>query len=327
MPRLPNSCYPLLLGCLLGCGEAVQRPPAAPAATPPIAAPAKPDSVPIPYGPPAVMARVDYAAYDSLRRAENQLAFTDSVDQRIADAARPPGPQARERCELMRYVPADRLDEEECCNEWTPWLTEFCALEEFIPTGAAEGSYPRPVPLPNAAGRQLFLAGSPYFGPIVLLEFRGPRYRARVLGRHSGFGGIRHQLYRSADAELLVLENTYGHMGAGRGSSGSAVTWLQIYDLRRDQWLFSALTSRTEEYHGYTDDEGREVPSRYLEASRDYAVRDQGRTVVLGRYRPHATAADDRSDTVAYSLAGAAGADLPAGTYRLGAGRYRRAGN
>lgn len=325
MSRISTPCYLLLLALLSGCGDAPKRQPPSSAAsvagTPP-ADPTQRDSLPIPYGPPAAIARVDYASYDNMRRAEGTLDFTDSIDQRIAEAALPPGPEARERCEFTRYVPDDRLDEDECCNAWTPWLTEFCALDEFRGRGEASdtttGRYPRPVPVPNAAGRQLFLAESSEFGPIVLLEFRGGRYRARVLGRHNVFGGIRHRLYGSARAELLLFENTYGHMGAGRGSSGQAVTWLQVYDLRRDQWAFSACIGRTEEYHGYTADDGREVPSRYFEASRPYTVRDQGRTIVLGRYQQHTAEGASPDETMA------TGPDLPAGTYRLVAGRYRR---
>ncbi|GAA4364243.1 hypothetical protein GCM10023185_33600 [Hymenobacter saemangeumensis] len=321
MLRFPQFCF-LLLGLQAGCGDAAQRPPAGPAAPvaeAPPAAPARKDSVPIPYGPPAVIAKMD----PNYRYSDGDVAFSDTIDKQIAQAALPPGPQAWERCEFIRYTTNDRLDETECCNDWTPWITEFCALGEFLPWGedsdTTGGRYPRPVSLPNAAGRQLFLAQSAEygFGPIVLLEFRGGRYRARVLGQHSAFGGIRHRLYRPAGAELLVLENTYGHMGAGRGSSGQAVRWLQVYDLRQDKWLFSALVGQTEEYHGYTTDDGREVPGRYLEASCSYALRDQGRTIVLGRYRPDTDEAPDESAVVH---------PLPAGTYRLVAGRYRRVG-
>lgn len=324
----------LLLGLLSSCGEAPQRQPPSSAA-PEAAAPTKPDSVPIPYGPPAVIAQIDpnYRYSEDGRR----VAFTDSIDQQIAAAALPPGPEARERCEFTRYVPDDRLDEGECCNDWTPWLTEFYALEEFLPWGGDSdttgGRYPRPVLLPNAAGRQLFLAESSEVGSIVLLEFRDGRYRALVLGRHNVFGGVRHRLYRHPDADLLVLENTLGAMGAGRGAGGYADTHLQTYDLRRNRWLLDTHVYLYDTQLGYEDEAGENHEGGNQSIHRYYRVRDRGRTIVLGKYllnageqvpaNPAAFRLRRRPPRL-YGRQDADSTDLPAGTYRLVAGRYRR---
>jgi hypothetical protein len=144
-----------------------------------------------------------------------------------------------------------------------------------------EDTYPQPVPIPNQAGRQLYLVGE---GLIALLEFKQDRFRALPVGEANTFGGVTHTLLRSPAAELLVLESVRGTMGMGRGASGFAITWLQVYDLGRNTWAVQVPVGCYNTHLGYTDETAEEVAGGEQTIAQAWHWQEQGRVLVLGRY-------------------------------------------
>ncbi|KAA9339268.1 hypothetical protein F0P96_01185 [Hymenobacter busanensis] len=282
------------------------------------------------------------------------LSFSAVLDQQIREAmqqARPtieaaaahdPNAEAWQRCDFatvlndtLHFDPAEHTDLRTApFGQWSPWLTDYCLLHEFLVDStslakAGEGTYARPVRLPTRTGRQLYLAGTEL---LVLLEFRPGAFRGMALAAHNTFGGLTHHFYPHPEAELLVLTAVRGDMGAGRGASGEAITDLQVYDLRHNQWLLNTPVGRYETHFGYTNDNGEDSPSEELDVQRQYKVLDRGRTIWLGAYTVQGNAPDtarvqpqlppdllgDAADTTG---------QLPAGTYRLQQGQYRRVGD
>ena len=265
--------------------------------------------------------------------------FFAAIDRRIR--ATPAGDSCEFEEQACATIPDDPFEDSTFVfGTWTPWLTNFCYLREILADSGAvrtdQDPFARPVPLPNVAGRQLFLLKTAEMRHIVLLEFQQSRFRVTPMGRQSEWGTIEHQLFPHPEGDLLVLTNTFGYMGMGRGHTGQATTRLQVYDLSHDRWLLSAPVARSESEAGITDDVGDEVsPGQDLEISRYYRVADQGRTIVLGYYTAaneldRAKAAQDSLPTMPPALFESDDAPRrpepwPPGTYHLIDGAYRRA--
>jgi hypothetical protein len=78
--------------------------------------------------------------------------------------------------------------------------------------------YKKPVRLPSATGRLLFIAGG--YDPVLLLEFEGERLRFLILNADGGANGplaagVSNRFYAQPEGNLLVLANTDGSLGAG----------------------------------------------------------------------------------------------------------------
>ena len=145
--------------------------------------------------------------------------------------------------------------------------------------------YTQPVPVPNRESRLLFLVGSE---EMILLEFRENTFRFVWLGVRTtyGFGGeTSHALHYYDDAELLVLQNVNGALGMGRGASGSACTWLQIFDIKHDKWLVNTPIGWYNTRMGYEDENGANQAGGEQTVSRRWQLRAHGRTLRLGGYQ------------------------------------------
>lgn len=197
---------------------------------------------------------------------------------------------------------------------WSAWSGHLEWLSWYLPSpnpakplAGTAGQYTR---LPNAAGRQLFLAGNGLVNPGLLLEFQGPRFRF-ILLNYEARGASEQHFYHHADHDLLVLTNTDGVMSKIYNAS---TTWLSIFDLRTNTWLLDTVVEADK-------DDG--TP---WQTQRHYQVKDAGRTVVLGPY--HDDKGRHRSATLQPGEdmeAPRSNHDLPPGTYQLRDGRYQRA--
>ncbi|MDO7885437.1 hypothetical protein [Hymenobacter cheonanensis] len=194
---------------------------------------------------------------------------------------------------------------------WSAWSGHLEWLSWYLPPpnptkplAGTAGQYTR---LPNAAGRQLFLAGDGPTEPGLLLEFQGTRFRF-ILLNYEARGSSEPHFYHHADCDLLVLTNTDGVISKIYNAS---TTWLSIFDLRSNTWLLDAVV----EADG--DEDSNWATQRH------YQVKDAGRTVVLGPYR------DAKGRYQSALLTGKArprsNYNLPPGTYQLRDGRYQRA--
>ncbi|MGI4760881.1 MAG: hypothetical protein ACRYF0_09255 [Janthinobacterium lividum] len=250
-------------------------------------------------------------------------AFSDDIDQTIklcqdlvanGDSCQP--------LNLLRLVPAQpsvpALTDESLESfttskavRWSAWSGHLEWLSWYLPEpkpgqplASTTGQYER---LPDASGRQLFLAGSGPVEPGLLLEFQGARFRFIVLN-YEAQGTSTHHFYHHADCDLLVFTNTDGLTSKIFNAS---TTWLSVFDLRSDTWLLDTVVEAS-------SDDGD-----YWYTQRRYQVKDAGRTVVLGPYR------DDKGRYRAATLTGKdkprSNYNLPPGTYSLRAGRYQRA--
>jgi hypothetical protein len=263
--------------------------------------------------------------------------FSKEIDQLIANA-----PSAGE-CSLFTTFEAATQQQTPELNRrttaWTPWLTNYCALRDYLDEGT--GPYARPVPVPNRENRQLFLAGD---SDMILVEFAAERFRFVWLGIRTTYhfgGDTSHALYYYPDAELLVLQNVNGAMGAGRGASGSASTWLQIFDIKQDAWLINTPIEWYSTSVGYTTEDETDHAGGEQTISRKWQLQAHGRTLRLGGYEVMGRKRyDDENEpdsyqaaTLTQQLRAAMKEDttldkyvLPAGTYRLLKGQYRRTG-
>ncbi|RZL06950.1 MAG: hypothetical protein EOO62_17930 [Hymenobacter sp.] len=186
--------------------------------------------------------------------------------------------------------------------EWLSWYLP--KPNPAKPLAGTDGQYER---LPDASGRQLFLAGDGPVYPGLLLEFQGPRFRFIMLNYESQ-GTNTHHFYHHADCDLLVLTNTDGVTSK---IFNAATTWLSVFDLRTNTWLLDTVVEA----------DGDEEDNWHTQ--RRYQVKDAGRTLVLGPYR------DGKGRYQAATLTGKdkprSNYTLPPGTYSLRAGRYQRA--
>lgn len=198
-----------------------------------------------------------------------------------ARAVQPPAPNPaptaiRSACDfetVLSAIPSGPDNDEIPIGVWTDWRTDVCMLEEFdfqdaVAALASAGKpYDQPIRLPSVAGRQLFIVrdASSY---IVLVDLKPNRYRACVLGLQNGFGSVTYQLCHPPGTTLLAVTSAYGRMGAGRGASGSATTYLKLYDLKQDHWLLHTTVGRTETSFGYEDEQGHEVSGKNQDVSR-----------------------------------------------------------
>lgn len=186
--------------------------------------------------------------------------------------------------------------------EWLSWY-----LSEPKPGKPITGTANQYERLPDASGRQLFLAGDSPVEPGLLLEFQGARFRFIVLN-YKARGTSTHHFYHHADCDLLVFTITDGLISKIFNPS---TTWLSIFDLRSNTWLLDTVVEAD------SDDDGDWYTQRR------YQVKDAGRTVVLGPYR------DAKGRYQATALTGKeqprSNYNLPPGTYSLRDGRYQRA--
>ena len=322
----------LLLVLLLGLPVACSAPPAertpqarpAPPGAPP-AAQAKPRQ---PGGPAMLPPPPRPVLCDSCY-------FSAEIDQRIA---REPNTEDCSIFTTFETATQQQLPElNRRTTRWTPWLTDFCVLRDYLAEG--RGKYARPVPLPNRANRQLFLAGA---SEMILVEFAAEKFRFVWLGSRTtySFGGdTSHALYYYPDAELLVLQNVNGAMGAGRGASGSASTWLQIFDIKQDAWLINTPIEWYNTSVGYTDSDETDHAGGEQTISRKWQLQAHGRTLRLGGYEvaghkryddenePDNYQAPKLTQRLREAMEENTTLDkyvLPAGTYRLVMGQYRR---
>lgn len=250
-------------------------------------------------------------------------AFSDDIDQTITlcqnlvasgDSCRPEN--------LLRLVPTQpgvpALPDDALASfltskavRWSAWSGHMEWLSWYLPEpnpakplAGTAGQYER---LPDASGRQLFLAGGGPVEPGLLLEFQGARFRFIMLN-HESQGASTHHLYHHADCDLLVFTNTDGLLSK---TFSASTTWLSIFDLRSNTWLLDTVVE------AYQED------SDYLQTQRRYQVKEAGRTIVLGPYR------DAKGHYQAATLTGKtkprSNFHLPPGTYQLRAGRYQRA--
>jgi hypothetical protein len=175
--------------------------------------------------------------------------FTEAIDRRIA-AVDPTGdnPLCCNFAELATpLLPVDAASgESQPANlapqalGWSAWTTDYRILHMCLfnskfeqEHGNFEPRYKKPVRLPSATGRQLFIAGG--YDPVLLLEFEGERFRFLILNAEGGengpvAAGVSHRFYSHSQGDLLVLTNTDGSLGAG-GMSGEVTTWLSVIDL------------------------------------------------------------------------------------------------
>ena len=251
-------------------------------------------------------------------------AFSDDIDQTITlyqhlaasgDSCRPenllrlvptqPGAPAPPDDALASFITSKTV-------RWSAWSGHMEWLSWYLPEpdparplAGTAGQYER---LPDASGRQLFLAGGGPVEPGLLLEFQGARFRFIMLN-HESQGASTHHLYHHADCDLLVLTNTDGVISK---IFTAATTWLSIFDLRSNTWLFDTVVEASNEGSG-----------DWWNTQRRYQIKDAGRTVVLGPYR------DAQGH---YQAATLTGKDKPRskyhlspGTYQLREGRYQRA--
>jgi hypothetical protein len=324
--RLLIAAFGLLGACNTPSAERPQQ--ARPVRTPaPIAASVKPKRLlePAALSPPPAPVGCD-SCY-----------FSKEIDQLIANA-----PTAEEcsiftTFEAATHQPTPELNRR--TTTWTPWLTDYCVLRDYLDEGT--GPYARPVPVPNRENRQLFLAGA---SDMILVEFTAGKFRFVWLGTRTtySFGGdTSHALYYYPDAELLVLQNVNGAMGMGRGASGSASTWLQIFDIKQDAWLVNTPIAWYSTSLGYADEDGTDHAGGEQIISRKWQLRAHGRALRLGGYDVVGRKRYDdenepdayRAATLTQQLREAMEDDttldkyvLPAGTYRLLRGQYRRTG-
>jgi hypothetical protein len=170
--------------------------------------------------------------------------FTAAIDQRIA-AVDPTGdnPLCCNFADLatpLLPVDADSGTQESAglapkTLGWSAWTTDYRILHRYLfnakfeqEHGNFEPRYKKPVRLPSATGRQLFIAGG--YDPVLLLEFEGERFRFLILNAEGGengplAAGVSHRFYAQPQGDLLVLTNTDGSLGAG-GVMGEVTTWL-----------------------------------------------------------------------------------------------------
>jgi hypothetical protein len=262
--------------------------------------------------------------------------FTADVDRRIVAAApaegEPPG-----CCDFWRLAqpllpPGAREGEKPGSLRskawgWSAWSTDYRLLRAYQYDAALDrrhpGPFPRykkPVRLPHAGGRLLFLAGG--FDPVLLLEVAADRFRFIVLNEDAdggpGGAGVAYKYYPHPEGDLLVLTNADGSLGAG-GTSGAVTTWLSVFDFGQDRWLLDTVVGSYEAAFEPTahDDGTRDV-------RRTHQVLDEGRAVVLGPYRRRGNARTWPTLPRLELGQPPARFDLPAGTYRLQHGRYQR---
>jgi len=294
-----------------------------------------------PSAPPAAQTRQKHPAGPAVLPLPPQPIRCDScyfsaeIDQRIVRDS-----QAKDCAIVATFETVTQQQTPELnrrTTRWTPWLADFCVLRDYLDEGT--GKYARPVPLPNRAKRQLFLAGA---SEMILVEFAAKKFRFVWLGSRTTYhfgGDTSHALYYYPDAELLVLQNVNGAMGAGRGASGSATTWLQVFDIKQDAWLVNTPIAWYSTSVGYTDDNDTDYAGGEQTISRKWQLQAQGRTLCLGGYAIVGRKRyDDKNEPDAYRaptltprLREAMQDDttldkyvLPAGTYHLLEGQYRR---
>ena len=250
-------------------------------------------------------------------------AFSDDIDQKIRLCQRlVANGDSCEPYNLRRLVPTQPgvppLVDDAMASfttskavRWSAWSSRLEWLSWYLlvpdatkPLTGTAGQYER---LPEASGRQLFLAGDGPNEPGLLLEFQGPRFRLIMLNCEAQGSSTCHR-YRHPDADLLVFTNTDGLISK---IFNAATTWLSIFDLRTNTWLLDTVV------------EADNDNSYYASTQRRYQVKDAGRTVTLGPYRyvenhdqapPFPKKDEPRSNHA-----------LPPGTYHLRAGRYQRA--
>jgi hypothetical protein len=263
--------------------------------------------------------------------------FTEAIDRRIA-AVDPTGdnPLCCNFADLA--TPLLPVDSDSGAQEpaslypktlgWSAWTTDYRVLHMYLfnskfeqEHGSFEPRYKKPVRLPSATGRQLFIAGG--YDPVLLLEFEGERFRFIILNAEGGengpvAAGVSHHFYPHPEGDLLVLTNTDGSLGAG-GMSGEVTTWLSVIDISHDKWLLDTVV---DDFSAYAQPTASSSGTQ--EVKRVYQVRDEGRTVHLGAYsfkgspRQYAKLPPLKLDQPS------AKRDLPAGTYHLLDGRYQR---
>jgi hypothetical protein len=264
-----------------------------------------------------------WAQPDAPGPACHGCAFSDAIDQTIRLCQRLAA--SGDSCEpyhLRRLIPAQPgvppLADDALASfttskavRWSAWSSHLEWLSWYLPVPDATkplagtaGQYER---LPDASGRQLFLAGDGPNEPGLLLEFQGPRFRLIVLNYEAQGSSTCHR-YRHPDADLLVFTNTDGIMSK---IFNAATTWLSIFDLRTNIWLLDTVVE--------TDNDD----SYYASTHRRYQVKDAGRTVTLGPYRY--TKNHDQAPPFTEKDEPRSNYDLPPGTYHLRAGRYQRA--
>jgi hypothetical protein len=263
--------------------------------------------------------------------------FTEAIDRRIA-AVDPTGdnPLCCNFADLatpLLPIDADSGTQEPASLDpktlgWSAWTTDYRILHMYLfnskfeqEHGSFEPRYKKPVRLPSATGRQLFIAGG--YDPVLLLEFEGERFRFIILNAEGGengpvAAGVSHRFYPHPEGDLLVLTNTDGSLGAG-GRMGEVTTWLSVVDISHDTWLLDTVVDDFSSYERPTAS-----ASGTQEVKRVYQVSNEGRTVLLGAYsfkgspRQYAKLPPLKLDQPP------AKRDLPAGTYHLLDGRYQR---
>jgi hypothetical protein len=263
--------------------------------------------------------------------------FTEAIDRRIA-AVDPTGdnPLCCNFAELATpLLPVDAASgESQPANlapqalGWSAWTTDYRILHMYLfnskfeqEHGNFEPRYKKPVRLPSATGRQLFIAGG--YDPVLLLEFEGERFRFLILNAEGGengpvAAGVSHRFYSHSQGDLLVLTNTDGSLGAG-GMSGEVTTWLSVIDISHDKWLLDTVVADFSTYARPTAS-----ASGTQEVKRVYQVSDEGRTVLLGAYSFKGSTRQYAKLPPLKLEQPQAKRDLPAGTYHLLDGRYQR---
>lgn len=158
---------------------------------------------------------------------------------------------------------------------------------------------------------------------MLLLEFDADRFRFIVLNLEGGVGGpvasgMAYRYYPHPEGDLLVLTNADGSLGAA-GRSGAVTTWLSVFDFGHDRWLLDTVVDVYEAFSEPTaHNDGTE------RVSRDYQVRDKGRTVLLGPYRRKGSKKTWPKLPLLEGGQPPARFDLPVGNYRVQQGRYQR---
>jgi hypothetical protein len=285
---------------------------------------------------------LSWAQAPSIATSPNNLpcrtcSFTEAIDRRIA-AVDPTGdnPLCCNFAELATpLLPADSdSGTQESTSlypkklEWSAWTSDYRILHMYLfnakfeqEHGNFEPRYKKPVRLPSAAGRQLFIAGG--YDPVLLLEFEGERFRFIILNAEGGengpvAAGVSHRFYPHSAGDLLVLINTDGSLGAG-GMSGEVTTWLSVIDISHDNWLLDTVV---DDFSAYAMPTANFTGTQ--EVKRIYQVSDEGRALHLGAYSFKGSTRQYAKLPPLKLEQPQAKRDLPAGTYHLLDGRYQR---
>jgi hypothetical protein len=152
-------------------------------------------------------------------------------------AAAPPAPCFFE--EVWRAAPATP-DGDKPPFQWTPWLSDTSVLAAFDFQAAMpvprdpQAPFADPVVLPNATGVACFWCQTTKgISRCWNASRRGsaPASWARCRAVTTMPLAASGSAYPLPGTALLELTNVYGGMGARRGVMGSAMTYLQVYDL------------------------------------------------------------------------------------------------